>query len=249
MKRSPPHAPGILVVDVGGSSVKCLASGHRAPRKFASGPGMTAEKMVRGVLKLVKGWSFERVSIGYPGVVRDGTPAREPHNLRVGWVGFDYEAAFGVPVRMLNDAAMQALGAYEGGKMLFLGLGTGLGSAFIADGVIVPLELGHLRYSNARTYEAYVGKAGLKGLGKEKWRRQVEKVVEDFRQALLPDYIMLGGGNAKKLAELPPDCRRGGNEDAFKGGFRLWEADYAPRKAATQARAAGKSARKKSRRS
>ncbi len=248
MKRLPPPAPRILVLDVGGSSIKCLASGRKASRKFASGPGMTAEKMVRGVLKLVKGWSFDVVSIGYPGVVRDGTPAREPHNLRAGWVGFDYETAFGVPVRMLNDAAMQALGAYEGGKMLFLGLGTGLGSAYIAGGVIVPLELGHLRYSEARTYEDYVGKAGFKRLGKDKWRRQVETVVEDFRQALLPDYIMLGGGNAKKLAELPPDCRRGSNEDAFKGGFRLWDAGYAPRKAATHAKAARKAARKKSRR-
>lgn len=213
----------ILVVDVGGSSVKCLATGHQSPRKFKSGPKLNPSEMVSGVLKITRGWRFDAVSIGYPGVVRHGKLVREPHNLGSGWVGFDFQAAFGCPARVINDAAMQALGGYDGGTMLFLGLGTGLGSALIVDGVIQAMELGHLHYANGRSYEEYLGKQGLKRMGKEKWRRKVMDVVEGFRKALLPDYIVLGGGNARKLKRLPPQTRCGGNSDAFLGGCRLWK--------------------------
>ena len=214
----------ILVVDVGGSSVKCLATDHKNPRKFKSGTKLGPGEMVRTVLKVTEGWHFDAVSIGYPGVVCRGKPVQEPHNLGAGWVGFDYRAAFGRPVRIINDAAMQALGGYEGGKMLFLGLGTGLGSALIVDGVIVTMELGHLQYSNGRTYEYYLGKQGRKRLGDKKWRDKVNDVVRGFRKALLPDYTVLGGGNAAKVKGLPPQTRRGDNSDAFVGGFRLWKA-------------------------
>ncbi len=213
----------ILVVDVGGSHVKCIASGQTNPVKFKSGPKLTPDRMVREVLKITQDWRFDAVSIGYPGVVRCGKAVREPHNLGSGWVGFDFQAAFGRPVKTVNDAAMQALGGYEGGKMLFLGLGTGLGSAFIVDGVIVAMELGHLHYAAGRNYEDYLGKQGSKRLGKKKWRRKVMDVVKGFRKALLPDYIVLGGGNAAKLKRLPPQAKRGDNADAFLGGFRLWE--------------------------
>jgi len=213
----------ILVVDVGGSHVKCVATDHKSPVKFKSGAKLTPERMVRKILKITEGWRFEAVSIGYPGVVRRGRIVREPHNLGSAWVGFDFQAAFGRPVKIINDAAMQALGGYEGGKMLFLGLGTGLGSAFIVDGVIAAMELGHLHYSHKHTYEDYLGKQGRKRLGKKKWRGKVAQVVESFRNALLPDYIMLGGGNAADLKRLPPQTRRGDNAYAFLGGFRLWE--------------------------
>ncbi|MBE0620157.1 MAG: ROK family protein [Burkholderiales bacterium] len=213
----------ILVIDVGGSHVKCVATDHRKPAKIKSGPKLTPDSMVRQVLKATRGWRFDAVSIGYPGVVRRGKIVHEPHNLGPGWVGFDFEAAFGRPVKTINDAAMQALGGYEGGKMLFLGLGTGLGSALIVDGVIAAMELGHLHYSHRHTYEDHLGKQGRKRLGKKKWRRKVEKVVAAFRKALLPDSIMLGGGNAADLKRLPPQTRRGDNSHAFAGGFRLWE--------------------------
>lgn len=223
MKPRTDRPTKILVVDVGGSHVKCVATDHKTPAKIESGPKLTPDSMVRQVLKATAGWRFDAVSIGYPGVVHRGKIVHEPHNLGPGWVGFDFEAAFGRPVKTINDAAMQALGGYEGGKMLFLGLGTGLGSALIVDGVIAAMELGHLHYSHGHTYEDYVGKQGRKRLGKKKWRRNVENVVEAFRKALLPDYIMLGGGDVAKLKCLPPQTRQGDNAHAFAGGFRLWE--------------------------
>jgi polyphosphate glucokinase len=217
----------VLVVDVGGTHVKILATGQEAKREFPSGPKMTAEQMVAGVQKAAEGWPFEAVSIGYPGPVLRGRPVSEPRNLGAGWVGFDFEAAFHCPVKILNDAAMQALGSYEGGKMLFLGLGTGLGSALIVDGVIEAMELAHLPYRK-RTYEDYVGIRGLKRLGKKKWRRYVQDVVERLCAALEPDYVVLGGANVRKLKELPPGCRAGDNANAFQGGFRLWDEPARP---------------------
>lgn len=231
MKQRADNHMKVLVIDVGGSHVKCVATGHERPVKFKSGPKLTPDSMVRQVLKITKGWRFDAVSIGYPGVVRRGRIAREPHNLASGWVGFDFQAAFGRPVKTINDAAMQALGGYEGGKMLFLGLGTGLGSAFIVDGVIAAMELGHLHYAKGHNYEHYLGKEGRKRLGNKKWRRKVSAAVEGFRQALLPDYIMLGGGNAANLKRLPPQTRLGDNAQAFAGGFRLWERQEQRRKA------------------
>jgi polyphosphate glucokinase len=213
----------ILVVDIGGSHVKILATGEKTRRTFTSGPTMTVERMVSGVLKLAEGWNYEAVSIGYPGVVLHGRPVSEPHNLAPGWVGFDFEAAFGRPVRIMNDAAMQALGSYKRGKMLFLGLGTGLGSAMIVDGTVESMELGHLPYKKG-TYEDYVGERGLKRRGKVKWRRYVNDVVALLVAALEPTDVVLGGGNLDKLKELPPGCRAGANANAFLGGFRLWEA-------------------------
>jgi polyphosphate glucokinase len=212
----------ILVVDVGGTSIKILATGEDAPRKFPSGPDLTAQQMVEGVLEAAGGWAFDVVSIGFPGPVRNGRPAAEPVNLGSGWVDFDYDAAFGKPVRMINDAAMQALGSYEGGRMLFLGLGTGLGSTLILDGVIAPMELGHLPYRKM-TFETYVGTGGAKRFGRKKWREFVEDVVNRLVDALLPDYVVLGGGNVKKLKKLPEGARQGNNANAFLGGFRLWE--------------------------
>jgi len=213
----------ILVLDVGGSHVKCLATGRKKHVEFESGPKMTPDQMVKGVLKTTRGWRFDVVSMGYPGVVRRGAPAREPHNLGRGWVGFDFQAAFGRPVRIINDAAMQALGGYEGGKMLFLGLGTGLGSALIVDGAIAAMELGHLHYSNRCNYEDYLGQQGRKRLGNKKWRAMVKAVVHGFGKALLPDYIVLGGGNVAHLKRLPPHTARGDTGNAFLGGFRLWQ--------------------------
>jgi polyphosphate glucokinase len=213
----------ILVIDIGGSHVKCLLSGEATRRRFSSGPGLTPQQMVQGVLDLAADWHFDVISIGYPGVVRQGAPAREPRHLAPGWVGFDFEAAFGRPVRIVNDAAMQALGGYRGGKMLFLGLGTGLGSALIVDGHIVAMELGHLRRSRRHDYEDLLGKRGCKRLGKRKWRRKVHAVVGGFSAALLPDEIVVGGGQADRLKKLPPRTRRGSNADAFLGGFRLWD--------------------------
>ena len=214
----------ILVVDVGGTHVKILASGQKEPRKFVSGPTLTAARMVAGVKKLAQGWKYDVVSIGYPGPVLHDRPLAEPHNLGRGWVGFKFRTAFGRPVQILNDAAMQALGSYKGGKMLFLGLGTGLGTAMIADGILEPMELGHLPYKKG-TYETYVGAQGLKRWGKKKWRRHVVDVVARLFAALQPEEVVLGGGNVKKLKELPPNCRAGDNANAFIGGFRLWESN------------------------
>ncbi|HTZ46569.1 MAG TPA: ROK family protein [Verrucomicrobiae bacterium] len=212
----------VLVVDVGGTHVKILATGQKERREFESGKKLTPKKMVEGVKELAQDWRYEVVAIGYPGLVTDGKPALEPHNLGKGWVGFNFQAAFGCPVKVMNDAAMQALGSYNGGTMLFLGFGTGLGSAIVAEGTVVPMELGHLSYRNG-TYEDYVGLRGLKKLGKKKWRRHVGFGVARLVDALHPSDIVLGGGNAKKLKKLPEGSRAGDNANAFIGGFRMWE--------------------------
>jgi polyphosphate glucokinase len=219
-------APGphlrILVIDVGGTHVKFLSTGREIPRKFVSGPSMTAKGMVSRVLKATGRWKYDVASIGYPGPVLRGKPVAEPNNLGPGWVGFDFEAAFGCPVKLINDAAMQAMGDYEGGKMLFLGLGTGLGSALIVDGIVEPMELGHLPYKKG-TYEDYIGLRGLERVGKKKWRDYVEDVVARLVAAVEPDDVVLGAGNVHKLTDLPPGCRAVENTNAFRGGFRLWE--------------------------
>jgi polyphosphate glucokinase len=212
----------ILVVDIGGTHVKVLASGQSAPREIESGPAMTASRMVQQVKRLVADWKYEAVSIGYPGPVAHNRPLHNPFNLGPGWMGFNFQKAFGCPVKVINDAAMQALGSYKGGSMLFLGLGTGLGSAMIVGGILEPMELAHLPYKK-RTYEDYLGIRGLKRVGRKKWERQVFKAVETLRAALQPDYVVLGGGNSKKLKKLPPKVRLGDNRNAFLGGLRLWE--------------------------
>lgn len=212
----------ILVVDIGGTHVKILATGQRERREFESGPTLTVRRMVAGVKRLARDWDYDAVSIGYPGLVLNGRVAAEPHNLARGWVGFDFAKAFGKPVKVVNDAAMQALGSYRRGTMLFLGLGTGLGSALVVDGHVVPMELAHLSYKKA-TIEDYVGLRGLERLGKKKWREHVAYMVERFAAALHPDEIVIGGGNARKLKELPPGCREVDNANAFIGGFRLWQ--------------------------
>lgn len=210
----------VLVVDVGGSHVKILASGQTEPRSFESGPTMTAAQMAEGVRKLAAGWAYDTVVVGYPGVVVRDRPATEPHNLAAGWVGFDYDSAFGRPVRFINDAAMQALGSFDSGKLLFLGLGTGLGSTLIVDGVVVPMELAHLPYRKA-TFEDYVGEHALERDGKKRWRKRVADVVLRLRAAFAPDDIVIGGGNVRHLDQLPEGCRAGDNANAFAGGFRL----------------------------
>lgn len=221
--RIPRRPIKVLVVDVGGTNVKILVNGKRTACKVRSGPNMTARQMVEAVQHLAGDWSYDVVSLGYPGAVRRGRPADEPKNLSDEWVRFDFEKAFGCPVKVINDAAMQALGSYEGGRMLFLGLGTGLGSALITDGVLVPMELAHLWYRKGRTYEDYVGLRGLKRYGTKKWRWYVADVVAALRDALQADYVVLGGGNATKLKRLPERARLGNNKHAFTGGFRLWE--------------------------
>ncbi len=212
----------VLVVDVGGTNVKILATGQPEPRRFASGRNLTPQAMVDGVKSSALGWKHDVVSLGYPGVVLHGRPIAEPVNLGKGWVHFDYQAGFGRPVKVINDAAMQALGSYRGGKMLFLGLGTGLGSTLIVDGIVEPMELGHLPYKKG-TYEDYVGQRGLDKWGKKEWRRYVADVVARLVAALEPDEVVLGGGNVRKLKELPPGCRAGDNSAAYVGGFRLWD--------------------------
>src|SRR5262245_48792301 len=212
-----------LVIDVGGTHVKLKRSDQDEVRKIPSGPDLTAAKMVEDVKAAAADWAYDRVTVGYPGPVVGGKITLEPVNLGKGWLGFDFEQAFGKPARVINDAAMQALGSYEGGRMLFLGLGTGLGSCLILDGVIAPMELGHLPYKKGHTFEQYVGNAGLKRLGRRKWQEVVFDVVGRLRRALLPEYVVLGGGNVKKMAELPPDCRPGDNSNAFVGGARLWQ--------------------------
>ena len=212
----------VLVVDVGGTHVKVLATGQNEAREFPSGPTLTAEQMVAGVKKLAGDWKYDAVAIGYPGPVLKNRPLADPHNLGRGWMGYDFEAAFKCPVKVVNDAAMQALGSYKGGKMLFLGLGTGLGSAMIVDGIVEPMELGHLPYKR-RTFEDYVGVRGYDRLGKKKWRQQVADVVARLSAALEPEDVVVGGGNVKRLKELPPGCRAGDNANAFLGGFRLWQ--------------------------
>ena len=212
----------ILVIDIGGSSIKLLATGHRTPLKVPSGPTMTPRRMVRDVQKAVAGWEYDVISIGYPAPVANGRPGGEPKNLGRGWVGFDFRKAFGRPVRLINDAAMQAIGSYTGGRMLFLGLGTGLGTTLIVDGVVAPMELAHLPYRHGRTYEEYVGKAGFERMGKKKWREVVADVTTRLGTALEADYVVLGGGNAKFLDTLPAGARCGNNGHAFAGGYRLW---------------------------
>lgn len=211
----------VLVIDVGGSHVKIMVTGSQEERRMDSGPALTGVQMIRGVKALAKGWAFDRVAIGYPGVVERDKPVTEPHNLGAGWVGVDYAAGFGCPVRIINDAAMQALGGYQGGHMLFLGFGTGLGTAMIADGVIVPMEVAHLPYRK-KTFEDYVGELALTRDGVDKWRRRVDDVVRRLIAALQPEDVVLGGGNAREIIELPPRCRIGANSNAFPGGFRLW---------------------------
>jgi predicted NBD/HSP70 family sugar kinase len=211
----------VLVIDVGGTHVKVLATGRREPIEIPSGPRMTARAMVQAVRKATAAWKYEAVSIGYPGPVLHGKPLAEPVNLGGGWMRFSFEKAFGCPVKMINDAAMQALGSYEGGRMLFLGLGTGLGSAVIADGILEPMELAHLPYKS-RTYEDYVGDRGRERLGKKKWRREVAAVIQLFKAAFDVDYVVVGGGNARHLKNLPRGVRLGNNANAFRGGFKLW---------------------------
>lgn len=217
----PPPPSKILVIDIGGTKVKLLASGHTEPRKIASGRKLTPQKMVEAIQELVSDWEFDGISMGYPGLVGPNGPRGEPGNLGPGWIGFDYAAAFGLPIRIINDAAMQALGSYDGGRMLFLGLGTGLGSTLIADNVIVPLELGRLRH-NGETLGETLGRDGLERLGKNEWRNTVAKVASSLMEAFLADYVVIGGGNAKLLKELPSGMRRGHNLTAFRGGLRLW---------------------------
>lgn len=214
----------ILVIDVGGTNLKIYANGHNPPVKVESGRHMTARKMVDAVLKIVAGAEYSGVSIGYPGAVKDGKPTQDPHNLARGWVGFDFEEAFEKRVRIINDAAMQALGSYEGGRMLFLGLGTGLGSTLIVDGVIAPLELAHLPYKHDRTFEDHVGVPALKRVGLKNWRQSVLEVAAMLQSALQVDYVVLGGGNAKLLTELPQEIRVCEPwEAAYLGGCRLWQ--------------------------
>jgi polyphosphate glucokinase len=213
----------VLVIDVGGTHVKVMATGQREERRIPSGSKMTAAKMVRRVKRLTKSWQYDCVSIGYPGPVIHGHPVREPYNLGGGWVGFNFGKAFDRPVKVINDAAMQALGSYQGGRMLFLGLGAGLGTAMIVDAILVPMELAHLPYKDGKTYEDCVGVRGLKRLGKKNWRRHVVDVVERLNKALETEYVVLGRGNAKHIKDLPPDTRMGDNRNAFVGGSRLWE--------------------------
>jgi polyphosphate glucokinase len=216
----------ILVIDVGGTHVKVLVTGHKQWVEFPSGPKMTPAKMVSAVRAATSGWKYDAVSIGYPGAVVHGRPIIEPRHLGSGWVGFDFKRVFGRPVKIVNDAAMQALGSYQGGRMLFLGLGTGLGSALIVDNVLEPMELAHLPYKKGRTYEDYVGLAGLERLGKTKWRHHVNAVVRQLKSAVQADYVVLGGGNARLLKKLPPGTRLGDNSNAFRGGYRLWAKLY-----------------------
>jgi polyphosphate glucokinase len=221
VSRLKAHDVRVLAVDIGGTNVKVLATGARSSRRFPSGRKMTPDAMVTQVKQLAAGWKYDVVSLGYPGPVANGRIVAEPNNVAPGWVRFDFEEIFGLPVRIMNDAAMQALGSYKGGRMLFLGLGTGLGAALIVDGVVVPMELAHLPYKK-RTYEGYLGARALKRLGKKKWRRHVASVVNRMIGVLQLDDVVIGGGNVKKLNELPAHCRTGSNENAFRGGFRMW---------------------------
>ena len=212
----------VLVVDIGGTNVKILATGQRTPQRFPSGRKLTPKKLVAGVKALAATWKYDAVAIGYPGQVRDGRILTEPRNLARGWTRFDFKAAFGCPVRIMNDAAMQALGSYKGGLLLFLGLGTGLGAALVADGVVIPMELGGLSFKDG-TYEDYLGVLALHRLGRKKWEKYVEFGTARMIQAVRPDDVVLGGGNAKKLKRLPKGCRLGSNAYAFNGGFRMWK--------------------------
>jgi predicted NBD/HSP70 family sugar kinase len=215
----------VLVLDIGGTNVKVAETGRDDSRKVPSGPDMTPQLMVERVKAVIEGWDFDAVSVGFPAPVLRGMIQAEPVNLAPGWLGFDFAAAFGKPAKIINDAAMQALGSYEGGRMLFMGLGTGLGTALVLDNVVAPLELAHLPYRKKRTYEDYLGERGMKRLGRKKWQLFVEDVAARFKAAFVVDYIVLGGGNSKKLLRFPPHCRAGDNRNAFLGGCRLWEVD------------------------
>lgn len=211
------------MIDIGGTSIKISMASRKTPVKIPSGKKMTAAKMAAEVRKAIRGWRYDAVSIGIPGAVTAGKPAQEPHNLGRGWRHFNYRKAFGKPVKIANDAAMQALGGYRGGRMLFLGLGTGLGSALVAEGVVMPLEIAHMPYRRGRTYEDYVGQRGLDRLGRKRWTRHVHNVVELLKNGLQADYVVLGGGQTKKLKRLPPGVRLGDNRQAIVGGLRLWD--------------------------
>ena len=211
----------VLVIDIGGTHVKALATGHDVHRRFPSGKSMTPKEMISKLRKLVADWKYDAVSIGFPGPVLRNQPVREPWNLGKGWVDFNFKTAFKCPVKVVNDAAMQALGSYRSGKMLFLGLGTGLGSAFVVEGNVLSMELAHLPYRSG-TFEDYVGLRGFEKHGKKKWRKLVADVATRLTAALEPDEVVLGGGNVKQLKKLPPLCRAGNNDNAFIGGFRLW---------------------------
>ncbi|WP_426434108.1 ROK family protein [Bradyrhizobium genosp. P] len=213
----------VLSIDIGGTHVKVMTDRERVRREFESGPGLSAKDMVQKVQELTKDWSYDVISVGYPGPVVHNRPLREPYNLGRGWAGFDFEEAFGRPTKVVNDALMQAIGSYQGGRMLFLGLGTGLGSAMIVDGISEPMELGHLPYRNGKTFEDYVGAAGLARHGKKKWRKAVDDVIARLFAALEPDYVVLGGGNAEKVDNPPKKVRFGDNANAFEGGFRMWK--------------------------
>jgi polyphosphate glucokinase len=216
-----PAKKQVLVIDIGGTHVKAGSTDHQEV-KADSGPTMTPAMMVAAVKKMTKGWKYDAVAIGYPGPVMHGRPVAEPHNLGLGWVGFDFKKAFGKPVKVVNDAAMQALGSYQGGRMLFLGLGTGLGSAMIVDGILEPMELAHLPYKKGRTYEDYIGERGLERLGKKRWAKHVADVVEKFKAALEAEYVVLGGGNARLLKQAPPGAKLGENTNAIQGGIKLF---------------------------
>ena len=221
--RKPVSRRTVLAIDIGGTHVKVMTDRERIRREFESGPNLSAMEMVRQVKALTKDWSYDVISVGYPGPVVHNRPLAEPHNLGRGWAGFDFHHAFGRPTRVVNDALMQAIGSYDGGKMLFLGLGTGLGSAMIADGVLEPMELAHLPYRHGKTFEQWVGAAAMKRMGRKKWQREVDDVLKRLLAALEPDYIVLGGGNADKIEKLPRKVRLGANSNAFEGGFRLWK--------------------------
>lgn len=216
----------VLVIDVGGTHVKVASTDNRTPVRIISGPEMTAARMVEQVLAATKGWEYDAVSIGYPGPVEHDHPLAEPHNLAPGWIDFPYQKTFGKPLRFINDAAMQALGGYKGGRMLFIGLGTGMGSAVVFDGTVVPLELAHLPYRKGRTYEEYVGEEGLKERGKKRWRKSVLDIINRLQAALVCDYVLVGGGNSKLMKNLPNHVILGANSNAIKGGLKLWEKQY-----------------------
>ena len=213
----------VLIIDIGGTHIKVASSDNRVPLKIVSGPAMTATQMAQQVLAATKGWKYDCVSIGYPGPVVHDHPLAEPHNLAPGWIDFPYQKTFGKPIRFINDAAMQALGGYRGGRMLFLGVGTGLGSAMIFDGVVIPLELAHLPYKKGHTYEEYAGLVGLEARGKKRWRKSVLDIIARFQAAFVCDYVLLGGGNAKLMTNLPPHVILGANSNAVEGGVRLWQ--------------------------
>jgi len=213
----------VLIIDIGGTNVKVASTDQRVPIKIPSGPTMTANKMGQQVLAATRNWKYDSISIGYPGPVTHDRPLAEPHNLAAGWIDFPYQKTFGKPLRFINDAAMQALGGYMGGRMLFLGTGTGLGSAMIFDGVVVPLELAHLPYKKGRTYEDYIGLAGLELRGKKRWRKSVLDIIARLQAALVCEYVLLGGGNAKLMKDLPPHVILGANSNAIEGGIRMWQ--------------------------